>query len=506
MIYNKKDNKRKSENMEKVDIINNFIKIFFINLLTYWAYAKITNSFNDSVYNKIFVMVESIDAALSYIILTRYFNPVVVMIFICLVNGIIVSTVRKEKINYSIFVIAISFIFIYMIYLISVIISAMVLNFINPNNNNKNFISLLTILFLTACCSNFVFKFKRLKNGFNFIKNINNSVINKIIIYSGGITLWFGLLQNQNSKKVNELLLIGSVIIFINLLIWLQSQITKHYKKNMRDRTISVQKAEIDEQTKLLEEVKAENLKLATAVHKYNHRLSSLELAMKSAISHNLNTEFADELSVMLKDTEDLSNSFANECNVAKCILPLTNVPSIDNMFKYMQDEASKCNINFDLKVNESINDLIDNIIPKDMFETLLGDHLRDAIIAVNASDNSYKSILTTLGLVDGCYELSVYDTGIEFQIDTLLKLGKEQVTTHKDSGGSGIGFITTFETLKTTKASLVIEEYNPETTNYTKSVNIRFDGKNQYRIYSYRADDIKKQNKEKRIIVKNIE
>lgn len=274
----------------------------------------------------------------------------------------------------------------------------------------------------------------------------------------------------------------------------------------MKDRTIEIQKAEIDEQVKIIEDIKEENLKLATAVHKYNHRLAALEMAMKKAIEQNANTEFANELSVILEETDELSKSFVKESNVIKQKLPLTNIVGIDNMFMYMQKEAFENSINFDLKINESIHDLIDNIIPKDKFEILLGDHLKDAIIAVNASNNSYKSILTTLGKVENCYELSIYDTGIEFDIETLLKLGKEQITTHEDTGGSGIGFITTFETLKNTNASLVIEEYNPKTTNYTKSVNIRFDGKCEYRIYSYRAEEIKKQNKEKRIIIKTIE
>ena len=170
-----------------------------------------------------------------------------------------------------------------------------------------------------------------------------------------------------------------------------------------------------------------------------------------------------------------------------------------------MQEEARKKSINFDLKLNTSINPLLENVVSKDKFETLIGDHLKDAIIAVESSKASYKSILVTFGLIDGMYEFSVYDTGIEFEIDTLLKLGKEQVTTHKEEGGSGIGFITTFETLKECKASLIIEEYNPEATNYTKSVNIRFDGKNQYKIYSYRAEEIKKQKPESRIRIEKI-
>lgn len=494
--------------MQKIDLINNSIKTFFINMYIFYAYIKILN-YKSLKFQKI-VVVLAVNIILSIIvsIISIWTNYVTAFLLVYFVYDIILAIVMKNKLGYSTIITTIAFILTYATYIISILFIGNIIFFLDINMNMNSIIINVLIQTIQSVIILEIFKIKRIKNGLKFIDKYNNKEEKyTYIILSGGIILTVcGILRGSENVWINTLMLAGAILILLSAIIWIQNNITKHYKKNMRDRTISVQKAEIDEQTKLLEEVKAENLKLATAVHKYNHRLSSLELAMKSAISHNLNTEFADELSVMLKDTEDLSNSFAKECDVAKCILPLTNVPSIDNMFKYMQDEASKCNINFDLKINESINDLIDNIIPKDMFETLLGDHLRDAIIAVNASDNSYKSILTTLGLVDGCYELSVYDTGIEFQIDTLLKLGKEQVTTHKDSGGSGIGFMTTFETLKTTKASLVIEEYSPETTNYTKSVSIRFDGKNQYRIYSYRADDIKKQNKEKRIIIKNIE
>ena len=96
-----------------------------------------------------------------------------------------------------------------------------------------------------------------------------------------------------------------------------------------------------------------------------------------------------------------------------------------------------------------------------------------------------------------------MYDTGVEFEIETLLKLGLEPVTTHKNTGGTGIGFISTFETINKCKASLIIQERNRKNTNdYTKAVIIRFDGKKEYRIKSYRADEIKKQAKDNRIII----
>lgn len=68
---------------------------------------------------------------------------------------------------------------------------------------------------------------------------------------------------------------------------------------------------------------------------------------------------------------------------------------------------------------------------------------------------------------------------------------------------GSGIGFMTTFETLKECKASLIIEErHEVKDNDYTKAVIIRFDGKNEYKIRSFRANEIRKKGKDNRIII----
>ena len=123
--------------------------------------------------------------------------------------------------------------------------------------------------------------------------------------------------------------------------------------------------------------------------------------------------------------------------------------------------------------------------------------------LIINSGTNKFKSIIAILGIKDKYYEFCVYDTGVEFEIETLLKLGLEPVTTHKNTGGTGIGFISTFETINKCKASLIIQEKNKENTNnYTKAVIIRFDGKKEYRIKSYRANEIKKQVKDNRIII----
>jgi hypothetical protein len=67
-----------------------------------------------------------------------------------------------------------------------------------------------------------------------------------------------------------------------------------------------------------------------------------------------------------------------------------------------------------------------------------------------------------------------------------LIRLGSAFVTTRADKGGSGIGFMTTFDTMRECGASLEINE--KESSDYSKSVSVRFDGKSRYVIKTYRT------------------
>lgn len=489
-----------------MDIIKNIIKMIFINITMYYVYTKIIDYKNKKIKNDLLIAVITIFTSLIYILLNKYFYSIAIMIIINIIYGIIWGKILKIDIEHSIVNVLMAFIITYITYLISIIIAGNLIMII-PNIAYDGFASLIIILIITLALLKAVFSIKRIKNGFNFLKNIK--IKSKVIVIANvlcGITIIiFGLLQKVNSIMLNTCLFTGTILVFISLSYWIKSQITKTYKSKMRDRTIEIQKTEIDEKNKILEEVKEENLNFATTIHKYNKKISALEYIIKNRLEQETNTEFANELAIILKETKETAENFAKETEIKTNKIPETNVPGIDTMLKYMQEEARKKNINFDVKLNANINTLLENTISKDKFETLIGDHLKDAIIAVDTSKNTYKSILVTMGLVEGIYEFSVYDTGIEFEIETLLKLGEEQITTHEETGGSGIGFMTTFETLKECKASLIIEEYNPETTSYTKCITIRFDGKNKYKIYSYRANKIKEHKHKRKITIEEL-
>ena len=295
---------------------------------------------------------------------------------------------------------------------------------------------------------------------------------------------------------------IGIIIGGILMLYWIKKSITKYYKEKMKDRTVELQQEQIKEKDAKINELETELSKVLEINHKYNHRLSAMEKAV-TKLGSRLQTdeEFAEEYGDILDSLNELSKQYKTEIESINKTnkLPKTNIFSTDNLLEYMRQEAEKSKIEFKLKIGFDINKIIENIIPKNKLETLLADHIKDAIIAIENSENKEKKIEVKFNKQE-FYQIEFYDTGIEFKIETLLKLGQERTTTHKATGGTGIGFMTTFETLKEAKASLEIKEFNDK--EYTKAVIIRFDNKNQYKIHSYRAEEIKNKIQDNRIII----
>lgn len=481
----------------------NVIKMFLIFIMGNYIYLKITNNKKTNKMLKSLLIVNDLILAIGYAVLSQYVNFIIIFVVLSMLNIIFVAKLLKSNNSYTIISHIFATLMAYVLYYFALIISGFMIGiFVREKQYDDALcVMIISVVYILIVCM--FMSLKRIKNGFNFLHKINTETMNVIVFFGVMSLLLYGVIPKNKGVTVQILLLILGTLVSTLLFIVIRNLITKHYKNNMRERNIAIQKEEIDANVKIIEELKEQNLKLSTTIHKYNHRLSSLENSIRKAMSSS-NTEFAKELSVVLEQTQNVASQFAQETKV-DIKLPVTNVISVDNMMEFMRDEAVKCGIDFTFKFSDSIKPLLDKYISEDKFETLLADHIKDAIIAINAKSEGYKSIMVLIGVSQGAYEVSIYDTGIEFDISTLLKLGTEPITTHKDNGGSGLGFMTTFETLKSSNASLVIEEYDTRVTNYTKSVTIRFDNKCEYRIYSYRAEEIKKCCNGRKIIIKSI-
>lgn len=499
--------------MGVIDIVNRIVKIACINILTYFVLIKLINYEYNNRKKILLACVASFGEALISIIMVKYIQVFPTILLCYTIHAIVISKLIKSDVKYAITLTFISLAITYSVYIISIAITGTVLKVINYEIPQENPILLFIIVCTECIILHNIFKIRRLKNGIAFLKNkdklYNIGIIGSVL---AGITvIVYSILGSTDDNRFKTYLFLGIVIESICMFIWIKQKITKYYKQKLKEKTIEELENEIKEKDKEIKNILEENQRIATINHKYSNRIKALEgfsnkVMSKPEIVENMKVEFGDEFLNFEKQVQKLSKEYTMEMekNIENKI-PKTGIFGIDNILEYMNQEATKINIKFNVKINGNINYMIENIVEQSKLETMLGDHIKDAIIAINSSNNTNKNILLILGIIDEHYEVRIYDTGIEFEIPTLLKLGLEQITTHKETGGSGIGFMTTFETLKNTKASLIIEEKHPmNKTDYTKAVRIKFDGKNEYRIYTYRAEEIKKENKNGRIIITN--
>ena len=484
-----------------INLINIIIKTMCINGLIFMVNTKVLNYKIDKRYF-VCMALSSIFITAIYYVLDKYLDNLLKLILMyfmqLIVLKICIKDIRKNLLVSNLLSNSIVFI----AFIFSLLIEMLLVNLIKIKNSTVNFI--LTFIIETVILMIF-FNIKRFKKGFAFLdNNVNSEYTNAIVInVSVVIILAYYVFGNYYGNLTKQLLICFIVLSIIMIIIVIKT-LTLYYKQKLLAKNIEDYKSEIALKDAQIKSLSDEKYKISKLNHEFYNRQKALIHKVEEITS--MNTEIADELDLS-KQINDLTKEYTDKAQEIKTLdkLPTTGIVEIDDMFKYMQSECDSKKIQFNLKINGNIYHMINNKIPQSRLVTLIGDHLRDAIIAIDFSNNTFKSILAVLGENNGVYEFCVFDTGIEFKIDTLLNLGLKPATTHKDSGGTGIGFMTTFETMKETKASLIIDEMREmSNTDYTKSVTIRFDGKNEYRIKSYRSDEIKRKMKDNRIIIEN--
>jgi len=477
-----------------------------------FVYFKATNYKIDKLQKTIISLsISIIVATIINTLLIQYISGLIIFPITYFLYSLILSYITKYKIGFSTMVTLLSYIISYILYGVSIVFTGIIFMLFGFNEiADENLLLFIPIACLTMMLLFALFRIKKFRGGFYFFKKINNdtmeTVSNIIIFLSGIIIILFGFARvNFTNLDVHSNYFIGGfIIILMSLYIFIKTQSNVLYKSKMKDNTIDIQKQELEESEKIIKELQNKLSAKSKVLHDYNTRFSAYEFGIQKTMAGLGNTEFAKEIGIALEDVKTLNKDLSDKIlDIEKPFnLPTTNIWSIDSLFAFLKEDCDKNNIKFNLVINDNILYLFENHIKKEKFETLISDHIKDSIIAINSGNKDYRAIMVIIGIVNNCYEIKVLDSGIEFEIDTLIKLGLEPTTTHEKAGGTGIGFMTTFETLKETKASLVIEEKEPNIDSYSKAVVIRFDGKNEYRISSYRSKKIDFRNKDKRIVI----
>ena len=467
--------------MEKIQItVEYFFKISFISFCALYLNYKILNIKEKNLKEKIIIIIKLIIINVFSAISKHISNSTVGIMITDIFIALIFSKNINKNIGYSLLITTISLSINYILYIFSAAINYVLFrNYVIQNR----YIVFIAILLVDIILLRLITGIKRFNKGISFLKKNECNEYFGILILNISSTLFFAfiMINNFDIETIKALFLyivIFSIIMFITI----QKSLQLYYKQKLQEREVEEIKEELKNKDKEIEELEKENLKLNKKNHSIAHKQKSLEYQIEQITANNQMTnknQVKDEI-------KNLSKEMQNE--TVSIELTKTGINEIDSMLKYMQSECIKNKIEFELQINGNIHHMINTYIGKEDLEILIADLIKNAIIAIQHSENSNKSILVRLGLIDGFYSLYVYDSGIEFEIDTLKNIGIKPSTTHAKEGGTGMGLINTFDAVRKYKASFIINELGkPVENNYTKVIKIIFDNNNKYEVMSYR-------------------
>ena len=466
-------------NIKNMNTYTDFIRTVAIIIYTYYVFRKVINvKLKDiKVIDKFFIIISTL--IISFLIcniitdIKSYYSILIEISLISIVNYF----VYKKEIYYSFLLTVISFGINYSIYWLSIAIS-FVPNAIFEIQND--YIGLLIILVMYTVLINRIFKLKRLKYGISLLNGkLQNSYFSYWIFNLCIMILIFAIILQEISlfdiRNIGEVL---TLLVFF-MLITIKESIKLYYKQNLLIKDLESTKKELSEKNEELAKLEKENLEFSKTSHSLAHRQKALEYKLNKLINGDKATPQDTTKEELKKELEDISKDIYKKPSDIE--IEKTGIDKIDNMLEYMKSECDKNNIEFNLQIIGNIHYMVNHFISENDLEILLADHIKDAIIAIQHSTNKNRSILVKIGKIQKYYGIYIYDSGVEFTDEVLNKLGKEPITTHKDSGGTGMGFMNTFDTLKRYNASLnIIKIDKPSLDNYTKSVEILFNSKNE--------------------------
>lgn len=464
-----------------------FIKYFAITLCCIYSYRKLLNlSCNKNTYlpSLLFIVCASLAASFSEMV----FPHATILILILLSFFFLVQTTHTSP-ELSFTTIIISYGISYITFAISVVvISIGIISKISINSYNHMICQLFTAL-IQILITPFLFISKRFKKGMPFLSNKLNRfsvmLTSMLILFS---VLLIRSISSEHHAYIFPFLLIFLLAIFIYLS-W-KNNITKTYLDKLKEKDISELNSSLLEKERRIKELEEENKELAKIIHGDNKLIPAMALAVKSFIQDTSSISPAasqtgfnllEELNQMSANRKGIIHDQDFRCRT----IPPTNVTSIDNLLKYMQQKAHELDIDFNAVVSCDLKPLIQKMSEEEELNTLLADLLENALIATK--HNYAHHVLLNIDLIENCYTISIFDSGTPFSKEVLINLGLENCTTHKNDGGSGIGLVSSYELIQKYNASLIIDEYAPKSGLYTKKVSVCFNHMQQYALYTYR-------------------
>lgn len=467
----------------KRGIMFTLVKYFFIVISSLYCYYRFQNK--ASVYHShiVFFLIYTFVISLAATLLFAFVFPCTVLFTYSMT---LYCLLLKDFINYKFLTITYTISYMFNYCLLSVCYSICLLFFL-PFKLPLDVEALLCCLISSFFCFiiiKLIFKIKRFSNGFSIYANSKAMYLGFIISLT---LLLSAIFLNITSYTYNVGLISLILLIYSGLfilLIWWKNLLKKLYIRNATRQNLELLNQKLISCENQIKQLENSNISMAAIIHRDNKLIPAMELAVENLLKVSYtnpddlkakSNELLQELKVLSADRTGLLHDY----KTISIPLSPTGICSTDLQLTYIYQKAVQNNISFELTVSPDFKSVFSSktITEKDL-NTLLMDLLDNAIIACKHSDS--KQIHLNLNFDETTYSIICYDSGIPFTNKTLKHLGTVPYTTHADSGGSGIGFMSIFNITNTCNASIVINQYL-ENNIYTKSISILFDKKHIY-------------------------
>lgn len=419
-----------------------------------------------------------------------------------------VLVTKTDKItNFIVFIISLAIS--YMLFVLSVVVVSV---FFYKNKETQIDYGQVAACLMQLLIMQLPFFVKRTKGGIPIFKNKSENI--PIIIVSIVVISLIPFVNSGSLIIIKMIAIIGVLLFTIIFFIYWRTSITRHYLERLSLRNIDSLNDELDEKNEYIKRLLEDKERL----EKLNHKNYKLIPALQGAVMHYLEgvstfieinadnpalaelaaaqeinmKEFITEGNRLMNDIKELQSEWkemvdSDDIEGIKEV-PKCGVTRVDYLLSYTYERSKKENFSFRADVDSDLSGITEKIISEADLATLIADLIENAIMATKYNDG--KDILVRMGIMKKEYVIEIYDSGVKFDKDVLLKYGVEKITTHADDNGSGIGMMQTYEILNNCGASIYIDELSDKSGLFTKRISIVFNKKNQYVLYTKRDDD----------------
>ena len=315
----------------------------------------------------------------------------------------------------------------------------------------------------------------RLVNGMPFLKFFRGSWGGAVL---GFVVIFTAFLASMDPMTDNRFLLFGTAAIesAVFLILWWREKLIIRFNTRIRDANVEALERENSKLKAEMQRVLDDNFEMARMMHTETKVVAGIEadlLAFLEAfhtddLSSDNAKQLIDRLHQILQDQDVQTAIYHADADS----IPPTGLPSLDAVIRLMTAKAKKagaeltvtCQADFAM----SFSDLSEAHVAQ-----IVADLLDNAVIATESVE--VKKVDLTISQINETWTISVKDTGVQFPVHLMSKIGVVPVTTHEDSGGSGMGMMSIIHLISITRASLYIDQKSVNQP-YAKEIRVVFD------------------------------